>query len=58
MEKGGDSRAKVSPQCRGNDGILILGSLAQGDFLLLRSGQRAKFRTPVYALGIGLIAGY
>ena len=33
----------VSPQCRRNDRVLTLGSLPQGDFLLLRAGQRAKF---------------
>ena len=34
---------RVSSQCRGNDGVLTLGSLPQGYFLLLRAGQRAKF---------------
>ena len=29
---------RVSPQCRGNDRVLTLGSLPQGDFLLLRVG--------------------
>ena len=43
-----DSRAKLrgkyflkSMQCRGNDRVLILRSLPQGDFLLRRAGQRA-----------------
>ena len=34
---------RVSLQCSGNDRDLRLGSLPQGDFLLLRVGQRAKF---------------
>ena len=48
MGKGGGSPAKarsnyflMSQQCRGNNGILILLSLPQGDFLLRRAGQRA-----------------
>ena len=32
---------QVSSQCRGNDGVLTLGSLPQGDILLRRAGQRA-----------------
>ena len=46
----GDSRAKVrgnyfqvSPLCRGNDGVLTLGSLPQGDVIVRMVGQRAKF---------------
>ena len=34
---------RVSSQCRGNDGVLTLGSLPQGDFLLQRVGERANF---------------
>ena len=34
---------EVSPQCRGNYGVLPLGFLSQGDFLLLWVEQRAKF---------------
>ena len=49
--KCGASTFQVSPQCRGNDGVLTLGSLPQGDFLLQRVGQRAK-------LGVGVIAGH
>ena len=41
--KSGAITFRVSPQCRGYDGVLTLGSLPQGDFLLLRAGQRAKF---------------
>ena len=33
---------RVSSECRGNDRVLTLGSLHQGDFLLQRAGQRAK----------------
>ena len=34
---------RVSSQCRGNDAVYTLGSLSQGDFLLQRAGQKAKF---------------
>ena len=44
---------RVSSQCRGNDGVLTLGSLPQRDFLLRRAGQRAKFLPPVCLLGGG-----
>ena len=37
---------KVFPECRGNDRVLTLGSLAQGDFLLQRAGQRPKYPSP------------
>ena len=33
--KCGAITCRVYPQCRGNDGVLVLGSLPQGDFLLL-----------------------
>ena len=48
---------RVSPKCRGNDRVMTLGSLPQGDFLLLRAGQGAKFRTPVRPLGVGVWSG-
>ena len=41
--KCGAITSRVSPQCRGNDRVLTLGSLPKGDFLLLRVGQRAMF---------------
>ena len=44
----------LSPQCRGNDRALTLGSLPKSDFLLRRAGQRAKFLCPVCPLGRGL----
>ena len=48
---------RVSFQCQGNDGVLTLGSLPQGDFILRRVGQRAKFWTSSLPPGVGLIAG-
>ena len=49
---------RVSPAVQGKWWDLTLGSLPQGDFLLLRVGQSAKFWTPVSPLGMGLIAGH
>ena len=34
---------RVSPQCRGSDGVLTLGSIPPGRFSIAKSGQRAKF---------------
>ena len=45
---------RVSLQCRGNDRVLILGSLPKRDFVLLRVGQRASFDLQFAPCGWGL----
>ena len=44
---------RVSPQCRGNDGVSKLESLPQGDFLLLKGGAKSKVLTSSLTPGDG-----
>ena len=48
-----DSRAKVSPQCRGNEGVLTVESLFQGDFFIAKGRANSKVLTSSWPSGVG-----
>ena len=57
--KFGANTFRVSPQCRGNDGVLtLIRILTPVRFSIAKGGAKSKILTSSFPLGVGLIAGH